>query len=112
MEVEKVNRAILVGLLAASLVAEVTAASQLQVKWAVNTSDVFQARTFGAGHMAAQTVWDVDGDGTKEVVFGTRRETAGGCGASTQGATSSGYSRPSARTGCRETRQARSPWSM
>jgi len=73
MEVEKVNRAILVGLLAASLVAEVTAASQLQVKWAVNTSDVFQARTFGAGHMAAQTVWDVDGDGTKEVVFGTRR---------------------------------------
>ncbi len=45
----------------------------LEVEWVFNTSDVFHDKTFGAGHQGCQTVWDVDGDGVKEVVFGTRR---------------------------------------
>ena len=49
------------------------AVSELQVEWTFNTSDVFEDRTFGAGHQGCQTVWDVDGDGVNEIVFGTRR---------------------------------------
>jgi len=52
---------------------EVGAVSQLQKKWAVNTSAVFAGITFGAGHQGCQTVWDVDADGVNEIIFGTRR---------------------------------------
>lgn len=46
---------------------------QLTLKWAFNTSAVFAGKTFGAGHQGCQTVWDIDGDGANEVLFGTRR---------------------------------------
>ncbi len=45
----------------------------LSCRWYINTSDVFSGMTYGAGHQGCQTVWDVDGDGTKEILFGTRR---------------------------------------
>jgi len=47
--------------------------NELVVKWTINTSDVFAPLVFGGGHLGCQTVWDVDGDGVKELVFGTRR---------------------------------------
>ncbi len=46
---------------------------QLGIDWVFNTSAVFEGKRFGAGHQGCQTVWDVDDDGTNEVVFGTRR---------------------------------------
>jgi len=47
--------------------------SVLEVKWVINTSDIFTGLVFGAGYMGCQTVWDVDGDGVNEIVFGTGR---------------------------------------
>ncbi len=41
-------------------------------KWAVNLSSEIEA-VVGPGWEGSQTVWDVDGDGCLEVVFGTRR---------------------------------------
>lgn len=52
---------------------QVGAVSELTVKWTINTSDVFPGRTFGSGYMSCQTVWDTDGDGVNEVVFGTSK---------------------------------------
>jgi len=45
---------------------------ELVEEWAINTSAQF-GFTFGAGYQGSQTVWDIDGDGVKEIVFGTRR---------------------------------------
>ena len=45
----------------------------LDLEWAFNTSDIFPGRSFGAGHQGCFTVWDIDGDGTNELLFGTRR---------------------------------------
>ena len=45
----------------------------LELKWAFNTSDQFPGKSFGSGHMSPPTVWDIDGDGVKEVLWGTRR---------------------------------------
>lgn len=45
----------------------------LEAKWTFNTSAQFADELFGAGHQGCQIVWDVDGDGVNEVVFGTRR---------------------------------------
>jgi len=47
--------------------------TELRLEWVFNTSDVFADKSFGAGHYSGPTVWDVDGDGENEVVFGTRR---------------------------------------
>jgi len=41
--------------------------------WAINVSGIFEDRVFGGGDQGCQTVWDVDGDGVREIVFGTRR---------------------------------------
>ena len=60
-------------LAAAATVTQVAAISQLQVKWAFNTSAQFEGKTFGAGHQGCQTVYDIDGDGKNEIIFGTRR---------------------------------------
>lgn len=66
--------AFLAGCLLASMTADrAWSVDQLQVKWAINTSDIFTGITFGAGHQGCQTVWDIDGDGVNEIVFGTRR---------------------------------------
>ena len=46
---------------------------RLVAEWTVNTSAQFPGRLFGPGHEGCQTVWDVDGDGILEIVFGTRR---------------------------------------
>ena len=46
---------------------------ELELEWAFNTSDQFPGKSFGAGHMCAPTVWDIDNDGILEVIFGTRR---------------------------------------
>ncbi len=45
----------------------------LELKWAFNTSAQFAGKNFGAGHQGCITVWDVNGDGENEVLFGTRR---------------------------------------
>jgi len=45
----------------------------LEVEWAFNTSDVFPDRSFGAGHQGCITVYDIDGDGVTELLFGNRR---------------------------------------
>ena len=45
----------------------------LEVKWVFNTSAQVTDKSFGAGHQGCFTVWDVDGDGVNEVLFGTRR---------------------------------------
>jgi hypothetical protein len=63
-------------IVAAAMVAQVGAVSQLELKWAFNTSDQFPGSTFGAGHQGCHTVWDIDGDGKNEVLFGTRRGDA------------------------------------
>jgi len=55
------------------LLGQSLAVQELQVEWTFNTSDVFEGRTFGAGQLGCQTVWDIDGDGMNEVIFGTRR---------------------------------------
>jgi len=45
---------------------------QLGVEWTVNMSDL-SSLIVGPGHRSCQAVWDVDGDGVMEVVFGNRR---------------------------------------
>jgi len=45
----------------------------LPVKWVVNTSSFFKDLKFGANHQGAPTVWDVDGDGEKEMIYGTSK---------------------------------------
>jgi len=60
-------------LVAAATVTQVAAISKLQVKWAFNTSAQFEGKSFGAGHQGCQTVYDIDGDGKNEIIFGTRR---------------------------------------
>jgi len=65
--------ALLGSLVAGLALANMAAAGQLTAKWTINTSDIFAGRTFGAGHQGCQTVWDIDGDGTNEIIFGTRR---------------------------------------
>ncbi len=45
----------------------------LEVKWVFNTSAQFEGMTFGAGYQGPPTVWDVDNDGVKEVLWATRR---------------------------------------
>jgi len=57
----------------AALAAGADAAGQLRVKWTFNTSAVFPGITFGAGHQSPFTVWDIDGDGINEIIWGTRR---------------------------------------
>ena len=52
---------------------QVGAVTQLELKWVFNTSDQFTGKSFGAGHQGCITVWDVDGDGVNEIIFGTRR---------------------------------------
>ena len=52
---------------------DVGALEALRVKWLFNSSDVFSGIMFGAGHQGCVTVWDVDGDGSMEAVYGTRR---------------------------------------
>jgi len=51
----------------------VRSSTELGLKWAINTSAVFSGMTFGEGYEGCQTVWDTDGDGANEIVFGTRR---------------------------------------
>jgi len=65
--------AIVSGLAAVTMAAPVTAVGQLRVKWTFNTSAVFPGMTFGAGHQSPFTVWDIDGDGLNEIIWGTRR---------------------------------------
>jgi len=48
-------------------------AADLTLKWAFNTSAVFPGKSFGAGHQGPFTVWDIDGDGVNEIIWGTRR---------------------------------------
>ncbi len=55
----------------------VDSVEELEVKWTINKSDVFDGWTFGAGHLGCETVWDVDGDGVKELVFGSRKSGYG-----------------------------------
>jgi len=62
-----------VALAAATMLAQVSAVSELQLEWAFNTSDVFEATGFGAGHQSGNIIWDIDDDGVNEIVFGTRR---------------------------------------
>ena len=65
---------LLIGLFAAvAMVTQVGAVSQLQEKWVYNTSAQFADKSFGAGHQGCFTVYDVDGDGVNEVLWGTRR---------------------------------------
>jgi len=45
----------------------------LELEWVFNTSAQFPGLSFGAGHMGPPTVWDLDGDGVNEVLWGTRR---------------------------------------
>ncbi len=45
----------------------------LEVEWVFNTSDQFEGMMFGAGLQGPPSVWDIDGDGAKEVMWGTRR---------------------------------------
>jgi outer membrane protein assembly factor BamB len=72
---ENTKKVILLTILTISvaLLTQVAAVEMLELEWAFNTSDVFADKSFGAGHQGCQTVWDVDGDGSMEVVFGTRR---------------------------------------
>ncbi len=65
--------ALLGGFAATLALANAGAGGQLTVKWAINTSDILAGKTFGAGHQGCQTVWDLDGDGINEIIFGTRR---------------------------------------
>jgi len=65
--------AIVGGLTAVTMAASVGAVAELRVKWAFNTSAVFPGKTFGAGHQSPFTVWDIDGDGINEIIWGTRR---------------------------------------
>lgn len=68
------DSAFILGLLAVWIVGNAgTGLDRLTMKWAVNTSDVFSSFMFGAGHMGSQSVWDIDGDGINEIIFGTRR---------------------------------------
>jgi hypothetical protein len=45
----------------------------LELEWAFNYSNVFEGKSFGEGHQGSMTIYDIDGDGTKEILFGTRR---------------------------------------
>ena len=64
---------LLIGILAIAAAVATVQAAELTVKWAFNTSAQFPGKTFGAGHQGSQAVWDVDGDGVNEILFGTRR---------------------------------------
>jgi hypothetical protein len=45
----------------------------LDVKWYFNSSAAFPGVSFGAGHQGCFSVYDVDGDGSNEIYYGTRR---------------------------------------
>ena len=45
----------------------------LELEWTFNTSAAFADKSFGAGHQGCISVYDIDGDGTMELLFGTRR---------------------------------------
>jgi outer membrane protein assembly factor BamB len=65
---------LLIGLFAAvAVLTQVGAVTQLTVKWAYNTSAAIPGKSFGAGHQSPPTVWDIDGDGINEIIWGTRR---------------------------------------
>ncbi len=65
---------LLIGLfVAVAMLSQVGAVTQLTLKWAFNTSAAIPGKSFGAGHQGCQTVWDIDGDGINEIIFGTRR---------------------------------------
>jgi outer membrane protein assembly factor BamB len=62
---------ILVVILCAALT-QVCAIDELQVKWTFNTSDQFEGKVFGSNFQAGITVFDIDADGSNEIIFGTR----------------------------------------
>jgi len=43
---------------------------ELELEWAISTSNIFPGTVFGPGRHGCQTVWDIDGDGVNEVLFG------------------------------------------
>jgi len=75
----KRNNHIFVGILALGILLLVQSAVALEEKmgleleWAFNNSAQFPGLSFGAGHQGPPTVWDIDGDSVKEVLWGTRR---------------------------------------
>ena len=52
------------------MITQVGAVAQLRVKWVFNAAQGLES--FGStAHQGCQTVWDIDGDGVDEIVFGT-----------------------------------------
>jgi outer membrane protein assembly factor BamB len=49
------------------------ALSEMTFEWAMNTSNVFEGKTFGGGLQNFATFYDIDSDGVNEILFGTRR---------------------------------------
>lgn len=68
---------LLIGLIATVLTFSHVVAEELkmglELEWTFNTSAVFPDKAFGAGHQSGFAIHDIDGDGTMELLFGTRR---------------------------------------
>jgi outer membrane protein assembly factor BamB len=69
---DNVKKVILLVAFMATLAATM-AATEMTVKWSFNTSGQFADKVFGAGHQGSMTIYDIDGAGMNEVLFGTRR---------------------------------------
>jgi len=50
---------------------------ELSTKWVLNVSGYFSGMVFARSELSGQTVYDIDGDGLKEIIFSTLRGASG-----------------------------------
>ncbi len=61
-----------VGVLISGVSGAWCATTNLSVKWAFARSDVFIGLVYGSGNLCPPTVFDIDGDGHNEIIWGSR----------------------------------------
>jgi outer membrane protein assembly factor BamB len=58
---------------ATMLLGQAAGVAQMELEWTINLTEYYPGKVFGAGCRSFATVYDVDKDGTNEILFGSRR---------------------------------------